>query len=551
MADIIDEFLVSLNLDTSQYDKEIRKYRDDRKRLTEEEQKQNRVTQDGQSRTVAGLRQLRNETAGFLLMLAGATSLVGFAKDMLTADAATGRFARNTGMATERVSVWENALKRVGGTAEEARAALGTLFSIFQNYQLMGDLSKGGALAFFGLSERDLKDPEAALLRIAEVVKNLPREDVEARLATLGLSGSIVGLLAGDRGELTKLLASVEAAGVANDDSAEAAMNLEAEMARTAQTIQGVARPAISDLANVVVKLTDTFNDLLQPLAATRDWFDSFTDSNIFKLITGGDYKNFWDYLGDAAGGEIGERLKRNYGNEGRGQSSGGGSGMIGGMIDYALGAMTGGGGPQGHVTAGPTGGRPRGRLTRAERNNNPGNIEDGPFARRQYGYVGGDGRFAKFSSADAGFAAMENLLRGRGYAGGGRNTIAKIIAKYAPASENNVGAYASAVERATGISRHKPLTPAEIRAVSRAMARHEGYRGGLPGASPGSAYVGRRGPSTNRADMAAANQMVTTTIGAINIYTPAANADGIARDIRSEMTKRGLVVQAGSGLRP
>ena len=552
MAEIVDAFVATLGLDDREYKKSVREYRDDRKRLAEEEQKQNRISQDGQSRTVAGLRTLRNETAGFLLMLAGATSLVGFAKDMLTADAATGRFARNTGMATERVSVWENALKRVGGTAEEARAALGTLFSIFQNYQLMGDLSKGGALAFFGLSERDLKDPEAALLRIAEVVKNMPREDVEARLATLGLSGSIVGLLAGDRGELTKLLASVEAAGVANDDSADAAMNLEAEMARTAQTMQGIARPAITDLTNVVIKLTDTFNDLLAPLVATRDFFTAITESNLYKLLVGApDYKNMFDYLGEAAGGEIGENFKRKWGHKGQYDArGGGGSGMIGGLLDYALGAVT--GGNQGHVAAGPTGGRPRGRLTRAERNNNPGNIEDGPFARRQYGYVGGDGRFAKFSSPDAGFAAMENLLRGRGYAGGGRNTIASIIAKYAPGHENNVGAYVGAVERATGINRNKPLTPAEIRAVSRAMARHEGYRGGLPGAAPGASYVGRRGPQgVSRADMKAAQQMVTTTIGAINIYTPAANADGIARDIRSEMTKRGLVVQAGSGLRP
>lgn len=549
MADIIDEFLVSLNLDTSQYDKEIRKYRADRKRLTEEEQKQNRISQDGQSRTVAGLRQLRNETAGFLLMLAGATSLVGFAKDMLTADAATGRFARNTGMATERVSVWENALKRVGGTAGEAHQALGTLFGIFQNYQLMGDRSKGGALAFFGLSERDLKDPEAALLRISEVVKNMPREDVEARLATLGLSGSIVGLLAGDRGELTKLLASVEAAGVANDESADAAMNLEAEMARTAQTMQGVARPAITDLTNVVIKLTGTFNDLLQPLVATRDFFAAFADSEIYKLIVGTpDYKDIFDYLGEAAGGEVGERFRKKWGHKGQYDARGGGSGMIGGLIDYALGAVT---GNQGHVTAGPTGGRPRGRLTRAERNNNPGNIEDGRFARGQYGYIGHDGRFAKFSSPEAGFAAMENLLRGRGYAGGGRNTIASIISKYAPGHENNVGAYVSAVERATGINRYKPLTPGEIRAVSRAMARHEGYRGGSVPISAGSAYAGRRGPQASRANAAAANQMVTTTIGAINVYTPAANAEGIARDIRGEMSKRGLVVQAGSGLRP
>lgn len=551
MTEIVDAFVATLGLDASEYEKEIRKYRADRKRLTEEEQKQNRISQDGQSRTVAGLRQLRNETAGFLLMLAGATSVVGFAKDMLTADAATGRFARNTGMATERVSVWENALKRVGGTAQEAQQALGTLFGIFQNYQLMGDLSKGGALAFFGLSERDLKDPESALLRIHEVVKNMPREDVEARLATLGLSGSIVGLLAGDRGELTTLLASVEAAGVANDDSAEAAMNLEAELARTAQTLQGLARPAVTELATALTELTGIVNSLIAPLGAVRDWIDWLSNTNAVKMVSGGDYKNIWDYIGEGVGGRGGQLLKERWGSEGKG-GTGGGAG-IGSSLWNALGIATGamGAGNQGHVAAPATGGRPRGRLTRAERNNNPGNIEDGPFARRQYGYVGGDGRFAKFSSADAGFAAMENLLRGRGYAGGGRNTIARIIAKYAPSSENNVGAYVGAVERATGIDRNAPLSGAQIRAVSRAMARHEGYRGGSVSIGGAAAYAGRRGPAASRADMAAANQMVTTTIGAINIYTPAANAEGIARDIRSEMTKRGLVVQAGNGLRP
>jgi len=551
MAEIVDAFVATLGLDDTDYKKKSREYRDDRKRLAEEEQKQNRISQDGQSRTVAGLRTLRNETAGFLLMLAGATSLVGFAKDMLTADAATGRFARNTGMATERVSVWENALKQVGGTAQEAQQALGTLFGIFQNYQLTGDLSKGGALAFFGLSERDLKDPEAALLRISEVVKNMPREDVEARLATLGLSGSIVGLLAGDRGELGKLLASVEAAGVANDDSAEAAMDLEAELAKTAQTLQGIARPAVTELATAFTQLTGIVNDMIGPMGAVRDWFMSIADSNVGKMISGGDYKNIWDYIGEGVGGRGGQLLKERWGSQGKGGSGGGGAG-IGGMIQRNLDLFSGamGGGSNGTPPA--TGGRPRGRLTRAERNNNPGNIEDGAFARRQYGYVGGDGRFAKFSSADAGFAAMENLLRGRGYAGGGRNTIAKIISKYAPSSENNVGAYASAVERATGINRHKPLSPAEIRAVSRAMARHEGYRGGSVDIAAGSTYVARRGPQSSRAaGGASSNQSNVTTVGQINVYTPAANAEGITRDIRSAMAARGLVVQAGNGLRP
>lgn len=540
MAEIVDAFVATLGLDDREYRKSVRAYRDDRKRLTEEEQKQNRISQDGQSRTIAGLRTLRNETAGFLLMLAGATSLVGFAKDMLTADAATGRFARNTGMATERVSVWENALKRVGGTAEEARAALGTLFGIFQNYQLMGDLSKGGALAFFGLSERDLKDPEAALLRIAEVVKNMPREDVEARLATLGLSGSIVGLLAGDRGELTKLLASVEAAGVANDESAEAAMDLEAELAKTAQTLQGVARPAVTELTNAFIRLTEIINGLIESkgMAMLNDIFGSGSVAEV-RPADGGSagIPNVFDAIGDAFPNNKGAQLlKKRWGTARDGESNFSVRGNDSRSVAEIFGRQP---APR------------RGRLTRAERNNNPGNIEDGRFARSQYGYAGSDGRFAKFSSVEAGFAAMENLLRGRGYAGGGRNTIAKIISKYAPSSENNVGAYVGAVERATGIDRNTPLSAAQIRAVSRAMARHEGFRGGPSvDITASSVQAARRGPQATRAG-SSVSQSNSTTVGQINVYTPATDAAGIARDIRGEMTKRGLVVQAGSGLRP
>ncbi len=42
-----------------------------------------------------------------------------------------------------------------------------------------------------------------------------------------------------------------------------------------------------------------------------------------------------------------------------------------------------------------------------------------------------------------------------------------------------------------------------------------------------------------------------TTTIGQITIYTPESTAPGIARDIRGELAKRGVVAQANTGLQP
>ena len=549
MTEIVDAFVATLGLDASEYEKEIRKYRDDRKRLTEEEQKQNRTTQDGQSRTVAGLRTLRNETAGFLLMLAGATSVLGFAKDMLTADAATGRFAKNTGMATERVSVWENALKRVGGTAEEAQQALGTLFGIFQNYQRMGDLSIGGALAFFGLSERDLKDPEAALMRIAEVVKNMPREDVEARLATLGLSGSIVGLLAGDRGELTKLLASVEAAGVANDESAEAAMSLEAEMAKTAQTLQGIARPAVTELATAFTELTAIVNDLISPLGAVRDFLNSMFGGNFSDMMGGGDYKNIWDYIGDAVGGKGGPLLKERWGSEGKGRSggSGGRSGWSArGTDNRSVSQIFGRGGGTGGGGAG------RGARTAAS-------------VERYFQSKGFSPAQARGIAAS--IVAEGGLERrtGGGYKGravglgqllGPRRK--EFLRRYGPdfTFQNELDYFYEEMNGAPGqyvASRIKQSNSSG--AVARMMIDQH-FRPAKGAQTIGDYQRASRylkepvGVGSARA-VAGGSQSNVTTVGQVNVYTPATDATGIVRDIRGEMAKRGLVVQAGSGLRP
>ncbi|WP_298165125.1 hypothetical protein [Novosphingobium sp.] len=123
-----------------------------------------------------------------------------------------------------------------------------------------------------------------------------------------------------------------------------------------------------------------------------------------------------------------------------------------------------------------------RGRGTRAERNRNPGNIIDSPFARSQPGYAGSDGRFAIFDDVASGMNAMERLLRS--YMARGRDTIAEIIAKWAPSSENNVGAYVAHVEQLTGIGRFDQLQMSDLQRVAAAMAQHEGFRGlGVSGA--------------------------------------------------------------------
>lgn len=111
----------------------------------------------------------------------------------------------------------------------------------------------------------------------------------------------------------------------------------------------------------------------------------------------------------------------------------------------------------------------------RAMRNNNPGNIEYGNYARSQ-GAIGTDNRFAVFPDRVTGTKAQAGLIFGsKGY----RNlTLREAIAKYAPAFENNTARYAATVSAVSGVSLDTKMkdVPADKRmAVVGAMQQVEG----------------------------------------------------------------------------
>jgi hypothetical protein len=103
---------------------------------------------------------------------------------------------------------------------------------------------------------------------------------------------------------------------------------------------------------------------------------------------------------------------------------------------------------------------------SRAQRNNNPGNIEFGAMARRFNAsleivpcYALEFPRFAYFSDSDAGWACLRELLTNT-YIG---MTIAATFNKYAPPIENNTNAYAEFVCKQTGLTLDTVLTTENI----------------------------------------------------------------------------------------
>ncbi|OBU12528.1 hypothetical protein [Morganella psychrotolerans] len=129
---------------------------------------------------------------------------------------------------------------------------------------------------------------------------------------------------------------------------------------------------------------------------------------------------------------------------------------------------------------------------SRSWRNNNPGNVEYGDFAKR-FGAIGTDGRFAIFPTEEAGKKAKEHLifesggarqLSTKGDYGAGLGyrdkTLSQMLTAYAPPEENPTDVYIKRILSAVGAEKRMgDYTEDERSVILDAMKKVEGWRSG------------------------------------------------------------------------
>ncbi len=115
---------------------------------------------------------------------------------------------------------------------------------------------------------------------------------------------------------------------------------------------------------------------------------------------------------------------------------------------------------------------------SRSWRNNNPGNLEYGRFAKK-HGAIGTDGRFAVFPSEEVGHKAKVALLKSGSYI---NKTIKGAILRYAPSFENNSAWYANTIAKYAGVSvdtKLNSLTEDQFNKLVKSMTMVEGWKEG------------------------------------------------------------------------
>lgn len=185
----------------------------------------------------------------------------------------------------------------------------------------------------------------------------------------------------------------------------------------------------------------------------------------------------------------------------------------------------------------------------RGVRNNNPGNLN---FANQEGATKeGGEGgRFAVFETMQHGVAALYKQLQL--YFKRGINTLSSIVKTYAPASDNNnVGAYISALSKATGKGADETLDANDTSTIARLMkgiVDHENGKGYISSSDiMGGIQLGA-GSSASRNMPTSAGSQTNIHIGKIDMQTSAGNANALGADIQRNLQRNRLVNPAMSG---
>lgn len=379
----------------------------------------------------------------------------------------------------ERIGGLTRAIAGIGGRASNADPALAAAQEVKDAVAPVGR----GILALYGRAGERKK--ERWYQRILDAIKGRRPEGAGAGAAGPADGGALGALAGGILGRAATMLPAVLAG---------AGGLLVAGLAALAGTALGKAIYDWLDKSGIAGKIFDAFD-------AARDWILKKVDE-AKAMVEEFDSARQLARTGIGGGAPVLDASGRNSNDPRRldipGNSVPAVAGRIVGSVQRGADYMAGEGGvPSSEkprignpfkrvLRAGPgftdveraDGSMERQQGARNWRNNNPGNIEFGEFARRM-GAIGSDGRFAVFPDYETGRKAKEALIfEGKGYAS---KTLREAIARYAPPSENDTGAYQRAVLQAVGghDKRMSDYTTAERGAIMNAMQRFEGFKTG------------------------------------------------------------------------
>jgi len=530
-ATVIEALVVTLGLDPKQY----LKAKDDVERKNKQFRDSTKKQGDDLAKTLGDLaKSAATLFLGFESARAGLSWLAG----LNVGSATLGRFSKNLGESVHSVEAWSNSVELAGGTAADAESDLQNLSNSITALRATGEVSP--LLLLLQRMNVSLYDAQGSVRKLTDIYKDLgdklqgySRADAFNLARQAGLSESTFNLIEEETNARQRLLDLGEQNAKQNEASTQSAAEAQAQWRNLRKEIDNAGRdlndefmPAIQFILKFVASAALVIGNRIH---AIGDFIGNF--AAVVGALLKGNVRDAASIARDLINTDDARKKKED--------------------ADIAR-IWAGVGAPPGS-TAGP----PRAGATGLNvRNNNPGNIR---YAG-QNSAVGADARgFAIFPNLATGIREANRQLDL--YASRGVNTIADIVSKWAPRSENDTASYIAAVAKQLGKGANDQLTAADRQRLLQAIFNQEANGktsstdiiGALSPAA-GAAATARfaaaaSSPNSTAGAPSAASGNTNVQIDQINVVTQATDADGIASDLAPALKRKGVVAQADSGM--
>lgn len=209
-------------------------------------------------------------------VLLGGVGIKDLIQSSIAGAAATGYMAKNIGISTQQLNLWQNAVREVGGSADQVGPALLGLSQALTSIQLHGKGSADLISAFQFLGITDLVDRATGQLKtvaqlLPEIHKGLARLPAPMAYnigATLGLTPDMINLLRQTNDEYQKFLDRAARVSTLTEKQAKDLQNAMSVWGLYKSALQGVGYELGDDVAKAFDTITDKADKMKISLAA-------------------------------------------------------------------------------------------------------------------------------------------------------------------------------------------------------------------------------------------------------------------------------------------
>lgn len=283
MANVIESLLVSLGLDTKEYEKGVKKAEkstdalakkekdakkknsDQDKKDAKERDKHQKEREKQNKQTIDGLNKIRNQILGVMTVFAAGQGIMSFAKSTIFGASAIGRFAENSGMAVSEVAGLGQALERIGGSSEEAQGTIESLSEEMSKYKMGMESAITEYIRWQGgISHGELDTTKNLILGMADAFQKMNEQnpaDALMKAHRMGISTNMFNLLKQGRAAVQGQIADGAKLTGINEKQVAVAQKAQKAWADSAARLASVGRSILIPILNAISKWMDKHKD--------------------------------------------------------------------------------------------------------------------------------------------------------------------------------------------------------------------------------------------------------------------------------------------------